>query len=66
MTPVIEKDVNVVFKRKGVPYGEERYVIKVAPGENFENLLTQRVEKSRYAIEGVEFELEISCKDIAA
>lgn len=61
-----EQDVKVNFKHNGKVYGSDRFIIAMQPGDDLGKKAEEKAKDSRYAIDGVPFELEIESKDLAA
>jgi len=60
------QDVKVKFKHNGKSYGDDRFIIQMAPGDVIEDKIEEKITRSRYAIEGIDFELEIECREVKA
>jgi len=59
------QDVKLIFKHNGEEYGNDRFLIELIPGKSFEEAVAEKAGKSRYAIEGVNFELEVETTELA-
>lgn len=59
------QDVKVTFMHKGKAYGNDRFLIEFRPGQSLEQAVTEKAQNSRYAIDGVEFELDIEIQELA-
>ena len=59
------QDVKVNFKHNGKTYGDDRFIIQIQAGEKLEDKIVEQVSKSRYALDGVDFDLEIECRELA-
>lgn len=60
-----EQDVKVAFKHNGKVYGDDRFIIQMSPGDNLQEKASEAAKDSRYAIEGVDYELDIECSELA-
>jgi hypothetical protein len=66
MSKANRQDVKLTFKHNGEVYGNDRFLIDLIPGKSFEEAVAEKAGKSRYAIEGVDFELDVETIELAA